>query len=254
VIPRTPGSAKNPGAGAAVSGAADVVSVRGLSAGYGARPGTGPGPGGNLILRDLSLTIKAGELTGLCGPNGTGKSTFVKLCLGILRPASGSIRVLGAEPWGREGRKLRLRIGYVPQRTQGGTLPVTVRDAVGMGLYGRLGFFRPLGRDQRLRVEGALESCGIAHLADKRVQELSGGQAQRTAIARALATEAELLFLDEPSSSLDAEGRTALLRVIQEQRDCRRMTVVMVSHDEDALGGCGAVYRFSEGRAIKLGG
>jgi ABC-type Mn2+/Zn2+ transport system ATPase subunit len=216
-----------------------VIGARELSAGY----------GGNMVLKGLSLAIRAGEFAGFRGPNGAGKSTFLKLCLGMLRPAAGSIRVLGAEPWGREGRRLRLRMAYVPQNTAVPGLPVTVREAVSMGLYGRIGFFRPMTRGQRDLVEQAMEACGVGPLADKRVQELSGGQAQRTAIARALAMDAELLLLDEPGSNLDAEGRGGLLRAIQEKREGRRLTVVVVSHDEDTLRACGVVYRFNEGRA-----
>jgi ABC-type Mn2+/Zn2+ transport system ATPase subunit len=226
------------------SDAQGIINAQGLSAGYGK----------NLVLKDLSLTVKAGSLTGFCGPNGAGKSTFVKLCFGILKPASGSIRVLGENPRGRGGRKLRLRMGYVPQNTSGGTLPVTVRDAVSMGLYGKLGFFRPISRGQRLLVEEAMESCGIAGLAEKRVQELSGGQAQRTAIARALVMNAEILLLDEPTSNLDAEGRIELLRIIKEKQEYSHITAVIVSHDEDAIGECDAVYRFSEGRVTKAHG
>jgi ABC-type Mn2+/Zn2+ transport system ATPase subunit len=225
-----------------VSDEQGIINTQGLSAGYGR----------NMVLKGLSITVEAGSVTGFCGPNGAGKSTFIKLCLGILRPLSGSIRVLGGEPWGRAGRKLRLRIGYVPQNTAGGTLPVTVRDAVAMGLYGGLGFFRPLARRHRILVEEAMESCGIARLAEKRVQEISGGQAQRTAIARALVMDAEILLLDEPTSSLDTEGRLDLLRIVKERQDRRRLTVVMASHDENALRECGAVYRFSEGRAAKV--
>jgi ABC-type Mn2+/Zn2+ transport system ATPase subunit len=172
----------------------------------------------------------------------------------MLRPLSGSLTVMGGEPWGKDGRKLRLRMGYVPQNASGGTLPVTVRAAVAMGLYGRLGFFRPLTRGHRLLVEEAMESCGIAGLAEKRVQEISGGQAQRTAIARSLVMDAEILLLDEPTSSLDPEGRLDLLRIIRERQGGRRLTVIMVSHDEDALGGCGAVYRFGGGKAVEVHG
>jgi ABC-type Mn2+/Zn2+ transport system ATPase subunit len=223
-------------------GADGIITAEGLFAGYGK----------NIVLRDVSLSIQAGSLTGIYGPNGAGKSTFVKLCLGMLRPALGSISVLGGSPWGRGGRKFRLRIGYVPQKTSGGSLPLTVRDSVGMGLYGKLGFFRFLSKRDRLSVEQAMEACGISLLAENLVRELSGGQAQRAAIARALVLDAEVLLLDEPTSSLDAEGRMELLRIIKERREYRHITALIVSHDEAALGECGAMYRFNEGRVTKI--
>jgi ABC-type Mn2+/Zn2+ transport system ATPase subunit len=222
--------------------AAGVIEAEGLFAGYGK----------NIVLRDVSLVIQTGTITGIYGPNGAGKSTFVKLCLGMLRPALGSISVLGGSPWGSGGRKFRLRIGYVPQKTSGGNLPLTVRDSVGMGLYGRLGFFRSLSRRDRVSVEQAMEACGISHLAEKLVRELSGGQAQRAAIARALALDADILLLDEPTSNLDAEGRMELLRIIKERREYRHITALIVSHDEAALSECSAMYRFNEGRVTKV--
>jgi ABC-type Mn2+/Zn2+ transport system ATPase subunit len=217
---------------------AAAISAIGLSAGYGK----------NIVLKDVSLTIRAGSITGFCGPNGAGKSTFIKVCLGMIRPCGGSITVMGGVPWGTGGRKLRLSMGYVPQNTAGGTLPVTVRDAVSMGLYGRSGFFRPLPPEGRLLAEQAMKACGIAHLALKRVQELSGGQTQRMAIARALAMDAEILLLDEPASNLDAQGRVELLRIIKEKQEYRHITALIVSHDEEALDECSTLYRFNEGR------
>jgi ABC-type Mn2+/Zn2+ transport system ATPase subunit len=218
-----------------------AVAASGLSAGYGK----------SIVLRDVSLTVPAGSITGLSGPNGAGKSTFIKICLGMIRPLSGSISVIGGVPWGRGGRKLRLRMGYVPQNTAGGSLPVIVRDAVSMGLYGKPGFFRPVPPKDRLRVEQVMEACGIAHLASKRIQEMSGGQTQRAAIARALVMDAEILLLDEPASNLDAEGRLELLRIIKERQEYRHITVLIVSHNEEILDECGTVYRFDEGRVTK---
>jgi ABC-type Mn2+/Zn2+ transport system ATPase subunit len=224
-----------------VTRAAGIISVKGLSAGYGK----------NIVLRDVSLDIQAGSITGIYGPNGAGKSTFVKLCLGMLRPALGSISVLGGSPWGAGGRKFRLRMGYVPQKTSGGNLPLTVRDSVGMGLYGKLGLFRSLSRQDRVSVEQVMEACGISRLAEKLTRELSGGQAQRVAIARALVLDADILLLDEPTSSLDAEGRIELLRIIKERREYRHITALIVSHDEAALNECGAMYHFNEGRVTQ---
>jgi ABC-type Mn2+/Zn2+ transport system ATPase subunit len=219
-----------------------AVAAQGLAAGYGK----------NIVLRDVSLAVPAGSITGLSGPNGAGKSTFIKICLGMIRPRNGSITVIGGVPWGKEGRKLRLRMGYVPQNTAGGSLPVIVRDAVSMGLYGRPGFFRPIPPADRLRVEQVMDACGIAHLASKRIQELSGGQTQRVAIARALVMDAEILLLDEPASNLDAEGHIELLRIIKERQEYRHITVLIVSHDEETLDECGMIYCFNDGRVTEV--
>jgi ABC-type Mn2+/Zn2+ transport system ATPase subunit len=219
-----------------------VISAAGLSAGY----------GGNVVLQDVSLAIPTGSISGFAGPNGAGKSTFIKVCLGMIQPLRGSITVMGGEPWGRGGRRLRLRMGYVPQNTAGGALPVTVRDAVSMGLYGKPGFFRPVPREGRLLVDQAMDACGIAQLASKRVQELSGGQTQRVAIARALAMDAEILLLDEPETNLDAQGRVELLRIIKKRQEYRHITALIVSHDEDALEQCCVLYRFNEGRVTEI--
>jgi ABC-type Mn2+/Zn2+ transport system ATPase subunit len=219
-----------------------VVTARNVSAGYGRLT----------ALRELSLDINRGSITALCGPNGAGKSTFLKLCLGMIRPREGSISVMGDRPGAPGFRKTLLRIGYVPQNTAGGSLPTTVREAVSMGRYGMAGFCRPLsGRDKEL-VEAAMEAAGVADLAKRLVQELSGGQTQRVALARSLAMEPELLMLDEPTSNLDAEGRTDLLRIIRDRQEYRHITVIIVSHDEQTISGCADRYRFNEGRAEKV--
>jgi ABC-type Mn2+/Zn2+ transport system ATPase subunit len=201
---------------------------------------------GDAVLRGVSLDLEAGSIGGLCGPNGAGKSTFIKLCLGLLKPRSGSITVLGKRP-GAGFRKTLFRIGYVPQNAAGGLLPVTVREAVSMGRYGRAGLFRPLSRRDWELTGAAMEAAGIGNLAGRRVQELSGGELQRTAIARALAMESELLLLDEPTSSLDAQGRVELLRIIKERGAYRHITALIVSHDEATLAECAPLYRLSRG-------
>ncbi|MDR2490397.1 MAG: ATP-binding cassette domain-containing protein [Spirochaetaceae bacterium] len=201
------------------------------------------------VLTDLTINVERGSLTGLCGPNGAGKSTFIKLCLGMIRPQSGCLTVLGKTPGQAGFRKTLHRIGYVPQKTTGGAIPATVREAASMGRYGMAGFFRPLSRHDWLAVDSALEAAGIAALAGAQARELSGGQTQRLAIARALAMEPEMLLLDEPSSSLDAQGRAELLSILLAGREYRHITALMVSHDEASLAKCRAVYRFNEGRA-----
>jgi ABC-type Mn2+/Zn2+ transport system ATPase subunit len=219
-----------------------VISARGVCAGYGKTP----------VLKGLCLNVRAGSLTGLCGPNGAGKSTFLKLCLGILRPWEGSLSVLGGSPGGAAFRDTLVRIGYVPQNAWGGSLPVTVREAVSMGRYGKAGFCRRLSREDRELVEAAMKTMGIAELASRRVQALSGGQAQRVAIARALAMRPDILLLDEPASGLDRESRVELVKTIRFQQEYRHVSAVIVSHGAETLAECGTVYRFTGGEAEKL--
>jgi ABC-type Mn2+/Zn2+ transport system ATPase subunit len=223
-------------------GEAPLISARGVFAGYGKKP----------VLKDLCLSVEAGSLTGLCGPNGAGKSTFLKLCLGMLRPREGSLSVLGALPGSTSFRAALLRIGYVPQNAWGGSLPVTVREAVSMGRYGKAGFCRRLSREDRECVEEAIKTVGITELASRRVQELSGGQAQRVAIARALAMRPEVLLLDEPTASLDRESSVGLIKTIRFRQEYRHITAVIVSHSAETLCECGTVYRFTDGRAEKI--
>lgn len=219
-----------------------VISARGVFAGYGKRP----------VLKGLSLNVEAGSLTGLCGPNGAGKSTFLRLCLGMLHPKEGSLSVLGALPGRVSFRASLLRIGYVPQNAYGGSLPVTVREAVSMGRYGKAGFCRRLSREDRECVEEAMKATGITELSSRRVGELSRGQAQRVAIARALAMRPDILLLDEPTASLDRESSVELIKTIKFRREYRHITAVIVSHSAETLCECGTVYRFTDGRAEKL--
>ena len=139
-----------------------AVSARGLAAGYDEKP----------VFSAADMDVRAGSLAGLCGPNGTGKSTFLKLCLGILRPREGTLTVLGENPGARNFRKKLFRIGYVPQNTAGGLLPATVREAVLMGRYGSIGFGRRPSRRDRLAADEAMEAAGVAGIAGRLVQEI----------------------------------------------------------------------------------
>jgi ABC-type Mn2+/Zn2+ transport system ATPase subunit len=214
-----------------------VIEAVDISAGY----------GNVTALSDISLTLETGVLAGIRGPNGAGKTSFLKLCLGLLRPRNGKIKVLGNIPGGKNFRKTLFRIGYVPQDTAGGTLPTTVEEAVLMGRVGMAGLFRPLGKRDREFARNAMKELGLDELARRRVQELSGGQVQRVAIARALAMEAALLLLDEPTASLDGEGREDLIRIIRNLQKERNISALVVSHNEETLSGCDTVYHFEAG-------
>jgi zinc transport system ATP-binding protein len=176
-------------------------------------------------LIDVSLHVSRGEFLALVGPNGGGKSTLLKLALGLLEPGAGRVEVLGTEP-----RRARARVGYVPQFAGfPRDFPVTVGEAV---LHGRLGlrpWWRALGRQDRQAAAQALLDVEAQALSERSIAALSGGELQRVLIARALATEPQLLLLDEPTAHVDTRAEAALFELLARLR--RRMAIVIVSHD-----------------------
>ncbi|WP_224450204.1 metal ABC transporter ATP-binding protein [Haloprofundus salilacus] len=183
---------------------------------------------GVAVLEDVSLTVGSGEFLGLVGPNGSGKSTLLRLMLGLHSPSAGTVRLFG-EP--AESFAAGERLGYVAQdvATAATGMPITVREVVEMGRYPHVGFGR-LGATDRRTVADALDTVGIADLADKRLARLSGGQRQRAFIARALASDADLLALDEPAVGVDADSREAFYDLLAEL-NADGLTVVLVEHD-----------------------
>ncbi len=195
-----------------------VVELEGVTFAYGEQA----------AVRDVSITINEGDFLGLVGPNGSGKTTLLHLMLGLLRPDSGSVRLFG-EPVESfdDGR----RIGYVSQKStdRGSTMPVTVREAVTMGRFAHAGRGR-LSKEDRRIIDDAIRQVGIAGLETRRLNQLSGGQRQRAYIARALASEADLLALDEPTVGVDAESRDEFYRLL-DSLNRRGITVILIEHD-----------------------
>jgi len=183
-----------------------------------------------LVLEDVSLRVEQGQFVGIIGPNGSGKTTLLKTILGLVRPVRGVVRVFGVPPWELNGD--RSRIGYVPQIMDVDfRFPVHVRDVVMMGRYGRIGLVRRPGPEDWQAVQQALERVGIADLADRQIGELSGGQRQRVFVARALATEPELLLLDEPTTGFDMVMAEGLYELLHQLHRSLNLTVLLVSHD-----------------------
>ncbi len=180
------------------------------------------------VIEDVSLTIEPGELFGLIGPNGGGKTTLMKIMLGLLAPTDGTVRLFGT-PTSRFEDGFRL--GYVAQHATDTEqrIPVTVREVVRMGRYPHAGLNGLTGADEA-KVDDALERTGITALADERIGHLSGGQKQRTYIARVLAAEADLLALDEPTVGIDADARERFYELLDELNDAG-VTVILVEHD-----------------------
>lgn len=181
--------------------------------------------GGGAVLEDVSLYVQRGEFLGIVGPNGGGKSTLLKLILGLLQPSSGSVSVAGHAP-----AQARRQIGYVPQTTTFlRDFPISVEEVV---LLGRLGRTRLLGgysaRD-RYVAEQAMETTELLALRSKQLGNLSGGQLQRALIARALASEPEMLILDEPTANIDLRGERDIFDLLKAFQP--KQTIIVVSHD-----------------------
>ena len=180
------------------------------------------------VVEGVTVDVEAGEFLGLVGPNGSGKTTLLELMIGLRRPDSGSVTLFG-DP-AHESRHGD-RIGFVPQDVTNtkGEMPITVREAVRMGRYPHnlTGRFTSEDRDA---VDAALARVDIADLADRRIGRLSGGQRQRAFIARALASEADLLALDEPTVGVDAESRDAFYDLLHELNQ-DGITVILIEHD-----------------------
>jgi zinc transport system ATP-binding protein len=185
------------------------------------------------VLTGVDLAVHAGEFVALVGPNGSGKSTLLRLLLGTIRPDAGSVRLFGRPP---DDLSDRGRLGYVPQRpVLASETPATVHEIVAAGRLARRGWWRPLSRDDRRAITHALTSVGLEDMADRPVTELSGGQQQRAFIARAFASEPELLVLDEPTAGVDAESqvrfRDSIVHLIREHGG----GVLLVSHELAAV-------------------
>lgn len=198
--------------------AADPVALRDGAVALGGRP----------ILRHVDLTVRAGEFVALMGANGSGKSTLVRAVTGLLPLSHGSLRLFGT-PYA-EFREWS-RIGYVPQRPDAtGGVPATVREVVAAGRLTRRRLLRPLSRADRLAIDEAIAVVGLGHRAQEGFANLSGGQQQRVLIARALAGEPDLLFLDEPTAGVDLPSQNVLADTLAVLKR-RGATIVLVAHE-----------------------
>lgn len=178
------------------------------------------------VLWDVDLDVPSGVLMAVIGPNGAGKTTLIKSILGLIRPAAGQVLIYG-KPY-LEQRQL---VGYVPQRgSVDWDFPTDVLDVVMMGRYGSLGWVRRPRSRERTEALQALEKVGMAGFADRQISQLSGGQQQRVFLARALAQDAQVYFMDEPFQGVDATTERAIVGLLQELRGAGK-TVVVVHHD-----------------------
>ncbi len=195
-----------------------VVQLRGVSVGYRER----------VVVRDVDLVVRDGEVLAVLGANGSGKTTLVRGLLGLADVLAGDVELLGRS---HRGRRERARVGYVPQRhTVSGAIPSTVREVVSSGRLPRLGLFgRPRERDRAI-VRGAIAAVQLADDAETDVSQLSGGQQRRVLIARALAAEPDVLIMDEPTAGVDRASQLALVDTIRALA-ARGVPMIVVTHE-----------------------
>jgi ABC-type Mn2+/Zn2+ transport system ATPase subunit len=188
---------------------AEIVKFSNVSIGYGKK----------VILENINLTISKNDFVGLVGPNGSGKTTFLKTLLANIKPLSGKIE------------KSNLTFGYVPQRdTVQPLLPYSVHEVVMMGRYSMLGLLKKPHKIDEEIVRESLNRVGISSLGELNYNSLSGGQKQRTLIARAMAVKPNVLILDEPTNGLDTPSHHSVLSLISDLHDENNLTILLVSH------------------------
>ena len=192
------------------------VSIHDLTVAYHRKP----------VLWDVDLDIPEGKLIAIIGPNGAGKSTLIKAAMDLVPKASGKVMIYG-QPFKRQ----RSLVSYVPQRESvDWDFPIDALGVVTMGRYGRIGWFKPVRKADREAAMAALDRVGMTDYASRQISQLSGGQQQRVFLARALAQETQIYFMDEPFASVDAATERAIVKVLGDLRTAGK-TVVVVHHD-----------------------
>lgn len=177
------------------------------------------------VLEHVDVMVEKGEFIGIFGPNGGGKTTFLRLILGFLKPASGAVEVLGSSP-----KDARQQMGYVPQMANfDKQFPISVLEVVLMGCLSELSFLGCFSRKTKQKARDALSRVGLLEKENDAFGTLSGGQAQRTLIARALVNNPEILLLDEPTASIDPKAEEEVYRLLLQLKGT--MTILMVTHD-----------------------
>ncbi len=197
-----------------------VIQLKDVSFGY----------DGNTVLEKINLDIFEGDYLGIVGPNGSAKSTLLKLILNILKPQEGSIKLFDQEShhfkdWGK--------LGYVPQKATSfnSSFPATVEEVVGANLYPLIGLFKPIGKKYREMIYEALQVVGMESYGKRLIGNLSGGQQQKVFIARTLVSSPRIIVLDEPTVGIDLKSQGEFYQLLEKLNKEMNMTIVMVSHD-----------------------
>jgi len=182
------------------------------------------------IIKNISFNVKRGDYTAIIGPNGGGKSTLLRLVLGLIKPTSGEIKLFNSS---KKDFKDSYKIGYVPQRAAQLDLnfPITVYEVVKLGLAYKSSLFKSISSVDKQHIEDIMEKVGITHLRDRLVSQLSGGQRQRVMIARALVSRPQILILDEPNTGVDTHAQKIFYDFLRELNQKEKITILFVTHD-----------------------
>jgi iron complex transport system ATP-binding protein len=208
--------------------------------------------GGRDIVRGVSAELAAGELVVIVGPNGAGKTTLLRAIAGLLAPRTGAIRVLGRDPLRAPRREVARELAYLPQRYEL-AFPFAVEEVVLLGRYARQRGFGLASEDDLAAAGAAMAACDVAHLAQRRFDELSGGEARRVIVAQALCQGARCLLLDEPTAGLDPAHARAIFAMLRAQCDAGAAAIV-ATHDLDlALRHAGSMWLIADGRLAARG-
>lgn len=185
---------------------------------------------GNEILKSITFSIPPGDYCAIIGPNGGGKTTLVRLLLGLEKPTSGEISLFGTA---QEKFSVWNRIGYVPQRSAlvDASFPATVREVVAMGRYASRGIFGFESTQDKEAIDEAMELMGVADLRDRLIGHLSGGQRQRVMIARALSSRPEVLIVDEPNTGVDVESQHRFYELLRHLNRSKSVSILFITHD-----------------------
>jgi len=189
---------------------------------------------GQSVLENISFSVNTGDYVGLIGPNGGGKTTLIKIILGLLKPTTGTVRIFGKDI--KEFKEKSL-IGYVPQHVSKAVshLPATVKEVIETGRTARIGLFKKPTKDDERAVEKAMKMVGVLHLQHRLIENLSGGELQKVFIARALAGEPKILILDEPNVGVDLASQEQFYNFLQKLNQEFGLTILFVSHDIDII-------------------
>jgi ABC-type Mn2+/Zn2+ transport system ATPase subunit len=208
------------------------------------------------VLRGVHIDAAPEEFVSIIGENGSGKTTLLKVIDGMIKPFQGHILIFSHDLFEhKNSSSLRKEIGFVPQKTLNQRFPMRVEEAVLMGRYGKIGLARRPRKEDRDKALDAMEAVGLRGFAGKLVHELSGGEQQKVALARALAQEPLLLLLDEPTTYLDRSSQSEIMETLHRVHHQRRLTTLLVSHDHRLVEQYSdKVYRLEDGKSSLVQG